>query len=40
MGLEETKGAGLDIDDLSSILKGHLPDRYQVLYYISGTLNV
>ncbi|XP_005940643.1 interferon-induced protein 44-like isoform X4 [Haplochromis burtoni] len=29
MGLEETKGAGLDIDDLSSILKGHLPDRYQ-----------
>uniref|UniRef100_A0A3Q4I3B6 TLDc domain-containing protein n=1 Tax=Neolamprologus brichardi TaxID=32507 RepID=A0A3Q4I3B6_NEOBR len=29
MGLEESKGAGLDIDDLSSILKGHLPDRYQ-----------
>uniref|UniRef100_A0A3B4GFL5 Interferon-induced protein 44-like n=1 Tax=Pundamilia nyererei TaxID=303518 RepID=A0A3B4GFL5_9CICH len=29
MGLEETKGAGLDIDDLSSILKGHLPERYQ-----------
>uniref|UniRef100_A0A3P9CHK4 Interferon-induced protein 44-like n=1 Tax=Maylandia zebra TaxID=106582 RepID=A0A3P9CHK4_9CICH len=36
MGLEETKGAGLDIDDLSSILKGHLPDRYQVLQYITG----
>ncbi|XP_006808419.1 interferon-induced protein 44-like [Neolamprologus brichardi] len=29
MGLEESKGAGLDIDDLSSILKGHLPDCYQ-----------
>lgn len=40
MGLEETKGAGLDIDDLGSILKGHLPDRYQVLHYNSGTLNV
>ncbi|XP_029285239.1 interferon-induced protein 44-like [Cottoperca gobio] len=29
MGLEESMGAGLDIDDISSILKGHLPDRYQ-----------
>ncbi|XP_030582977.1 interferon-induced protein 44-like [Archocentrus centrarchus] len=29
MGLEERKGAGLDIDDMSSILKGHLPDCYQ-----------
>ncbi|KAM9385550.1 interferon-induced protein 44-like [Pholidichthys leucotaenia] len=29
MGLEERKGAGLDIDDISSILKGHLVDRYQ-----------
>uniref|UniRef100_A0A1A7XLP5 TLDc domain-containing protein n=1 Tax=Iconisemion striatum TaxID=60296 RepID=A0A1A7XLP5_9TELE len=29
MGLEEGKGAGLDVDDISSILKGHLPDRYQ-----------
>ncbi|XP_047442382.1 interferon-induced protein 44-like isoform X2 [Mugil cephalus] len=29
MGLEESKGAGLDIDDISSIVKGHLPDRYQ-----------
>ncbi|XP_026003008.1 interferon-induced protein 44-like [Astatotilapia calliptera] len=29
MGLEESKGAGLDIDDLNSILKGHLPDCYQ-----------
>ncbi|XP_061594808.1 interferon-induced protein 44-like isoform X2 [Cololabis saira] len=29
MGLEESKGAGLDIDDISSVLKGHLPDYYQ-----------
>lgn len=29
MGLEESTGAGLDIDDISCILKGHLPDRYQ-----------
>ncbi|XP_024134778.1 interferon-induced protein 44-like [Oryzias melastigma] len=29
MGLEEGVGAGLDIDDISNILKGHLPDRYQ-----------
>ncbi|XP_061593253.1 interferon-induced protein 44-like [Cololabis saira] len=29
MGLEESKGAGLDIDDVSNILKGHLPDYYQ-----------
>ncbi|XP_037553883.1 interferon-induced protein 44 [Nematolebias whitei] len=29
MGLEEGKGAGLDIDDISSILRGHLPDLYQ-----------
>ncbi|KAK1896618.1 Interferon-induced protein 44-like [Dissostichus eleginoides] len=29
MGLEESTGAGLDIEDISSILKGHLPDRYQ-----------
>ncbi|KAM9761668.1 interferon-induced protein 44-like [Menidia menidia] len=29
MGLEEGKGAGLDIEDISSILKGHLLDRYQ-----------
>lgn len=30
MGLEEGKGAGLDLEDISSILKGHLPDCYQV----------
>lgn len=30
MGLEESTGAGLDVDDINSILKGHLPDRYQV----------
>ncbi|XP_070816550.1 interferon-induced protein 44-like [Chaetodon trifascialis] len=29
MGLEESTGAGLNIDDISSILSGHLPDRYQ-----------
>ncbi|XP_049444609.1 interferon-induced protein 44-like isoform X2 [Epinephelus fuscoguttatus] len=29
MGLEESRAAGLEIDDISSILKGHLPDRYQ-----------
>ncbi|XP_036375353.1 interferon-induced protein 44-like [Megalops cyprinoides] len=29
MGLEENTGAGLDVDDITSILKGHVPDRYQ-----------
>ncbi|KAK5599522.1 hypothetical protein CRENBAI_019962 [Crenichthys baileyi] len=29
MGLEDSKGAGLDVDDISSILKGHMPDCYQ-----------
>ncbi|KAL1023218.1 hypothetical protein UPYG_G00037880 [Umbra pygmaea] len=29
MGLEETIGAGMDVDDIISILKGHVPDRYQ-----------
>ncbi|XP_067271949.1 interferon-induced protein 44-like [Pseudorasbora parva] len=29
MGLEEQSGAGLDIDDVSSILQGHVPDRYK-----------
>ncbi|KAI3368206.1 hypothetical protein L3Q82_007927 [Scortum barcoo] len=29
MGLEESTGRGLDLDDISSILKGHLPNRYQ-----------
>uniref|UniRef100_UPI003AABAD0C interferon-induced protein 44-like isoform X7 n=1 Tax=Centroberyx gerrardi TaxID=166262 RepID=UPI003AABAD0C len=29
MGLEESTGAGLDVDDISSILKGHIPDSYQ-----------
>ncbi|XP_047442392.1 interferon-induced protein 44-like [Mugil cephalus] len=29
MGLEESTGAGLDINDISSIVEGHLPDRYQ-----------
>ncbi len=35
MGLEESTGAGLDIDDITSILKGHLPDRYQVQIFLS-----
>ncbi|XP_036808030.1 interferon-induced protein 44-like isoform X5 [Oncorhynchus mykiss] len=29
MGLEEGHSAGLDIDDVNSILKGHVQDRYQ-----------
>ncbi|XP_062993121.1 interferon-induced protein 44-like [Elgaria multicarinata webbii] len=29
MGLEEKEGAGLNIDELPSLLKGHVPDRYQ-----------
>ncbi|XP_042371084.1 interferon-induced protein 44-like [Plectropomus leopardus] len=29
MGLEENTGAGLDMDDIVSILKGHLPNTYQ-----------
>ncbi|XP_059425410.1 interferon-induced protein 44-like [Carassius carassius] len=28
IGLEEQSGAGLDIEDISSILQGHVPDRY------------
>ncbi|RXN20430.1 interferon-induced 44-like protein [Labeo rohita] len=28
MGLEEQSGAGLDIEDISNILQGHIPDRY------------
>uniref|UniRef100_A0A673JPW4 TLDc domain-containing protein n=1 Tax=Sinocyclocheilus rhinocerous TaxID=307959 RepID=A0A673JPW4_9TELE len=32
MGLEEQTGAGLDIEDISSILQGHVPDRYKVSY--------
>lgn len=30
MGLEEGLNAGLDIDDFTNILKGHIQDRYQV----------
>uniref|UniRef100_A0A3B3VNJ0 Interferon-induced protein 44-like n=1 Tax=Poecilia latipinna TaxID=48699 RepID=A0A3B3VNJ0_9TELE len=29
MGLEDSKGAGLDVEDISSILKGHMPNCYQ-----------
>uniref|UniRef100_A0A673JZX4 TLDc domain-containing protein n=1 Tax=Sinocyclocheilus rhinocerous TaxID=307959 RepID=A0A673JZX4_9TELE len=32
MGLEEQTGAGLDIEDISSILQGHVPDRYKVMF--------
>lgn len=39
MGLEESTGAGLDIDDIVSILKGHLPDRYQVQNFVIWTLH-
>ncbi len=35
MGLEEQSGAGLDIEDISSILQGHVPDRYKVRVLIS-----
>ncbi|XP_067085663.1 interferon-induced protein 44-like [Osmerus mordax] len=29
MGLEEATGAGIDVDDVISILKGHMPNRHQ-----------
>ncbi|KAM6962489.1 interferon-induced protein 44-like [Aplochiton taeniatus] len=29
MGLEEEVGSGLDVEDITSILKGHIPNRYQ-----------
>lgn len=35
MGLEEATGAGLDVDDIVSILKGHLPDSYQVELFVT-----
>ena len=30
MGLEESTGAGLNVEDIGSLLRGHIPDRYQV----------
>uniref|UniRef100_A0A674JDN7 TLDc domain-containing protein n=1 Tax=Terrapene triunguis TaxID=2587831 RepID=A0A674JDN7_9SAUR len=30
MGIEEKSGTGLEIDEVSNIIKGHVPDRYQV----------
>ncbi|XP_055073503.2 interferon-induced protein 44-like isoform X1 [Misgurnus anguillicaudatus] len=33
MGLEEQTGAGLDIEDISSILQGLIPDRYKVKWF-------
>ena len=35
MGLEENAGSGLATDDISNILKGHLPDRYQVHHFVT-----
>lgn len=32
MGLEEGTKAGLDVNDVTSILKGHMPDGYQVQF--------
>lgn len=32
MGLEEKADAGLDMEDLVSVYKGHVKDRYQVSY--------
>uniref|UniRef100_A0A674JE89 TLDc domain-containing protein n=1 Tax=Terrapene triunguis TaxID=2587831 RepID=A0A674JE89_9SAUR len=29
MGIEENSGVGLEIDEVSNIIKGHVPDRYQ-----------
>ncbi|XP_074858804.1 interferon-induced protein 44-like [Carettochelys insculpta] len=37
MGIEEKSGSGLEIDDVSSIIKGHVPDRYQ--FNPAGTLH-
>uniref|UniRef100_A0A671SN90 Interferon-induced protein 44-like n=1 Tax=Sinocyclocheilus anshuiensis TaxID=1608454 RepID=A0A671SN90_9TELE len=38
MGLEEQTGAGLDIEDISSILQGHVPDRYKQRVYRPSSL--
>ncbi|KAK2835319.1 hypothetical protein Q5P01_015803 [Channa striata] len=40
MGLEERMGAGIDIEDIINILKGHMPDGYQfnpIAHLHSGT---
>lgn len=37
MGLEEGTKAGLDVNDIISILKGHMPDGHQVQFAV--TLN-
>ncbi|KAM7162381.1 LOW QUALITY PROTEIN: interferon-induced protein 44-like [Macrochelys suwanniensis] len=36
MGIEDNSGAGLEIDEVSNIIKGHVPDRYQ--FNPAGTL--
>lgn len=35
MGLEENADAGLNVDDIVSIFKGHIKDRYQVFKHQS-----
>ncbi|CAM5171934.1 unnamed protein product [Natator depressus] len=35
MGIEENSGAGLEIDEVSDIIKGHVPDRYQIRIWLS-----
>ncbi len=39
MGLEEKADAGLDIEDLVNIYKGHVKDRYQVFYITMSSSN-
>lgn len=34
MGLEENADTGLNIEDIVSIFKGHMKDRYQVFKYM------
>uniref|UniRef100_A0A8C3XVM6 TLDc domain-containing protein n=1 Tax=Chelydra serpentina TaxID=8475 RepID=A0A8C3XVM6_CHESE len=36
MGIQDNSGAGLEIDEVSNIIKGHVPDRYQ--FNPAGTL--
>ncbi|XP_018550792.1 interferon-induced protein 44 [Lates calcarifer] len=40
MGLEEDKGMGLNVEDITSILNGHMPDRYQFTPYTTLKSNV
>lgn len=38
MGLEETADLGIDVDDIVSICKGHVKDRYQVSHTTTSLL--